>query len=95
MITDPGHIVRTIDGAGDEAELVQRRWSWAGTQQAAGVYFRSKDRGVAQRSPLRNATGDECTEREFLNEEFAQNYAAGQALRLHAIPEKSPISAKR
>ncbi|MBB5663968.1 hypothetical protein GGE68_002158 [Rhizobium leguminosarum] len=58
MITDPGHIVRTIDGAG-------------------------------------NATGDECTEREFLNEEFAQNYAAGQALRLHAIPEKSPISAKR
>lgn len=39
--------------------------------------------------------GDECTEREFLNEEFAQNYSAGQALRLHAMPEKSPISAKR
>ena len=27
-ITDIGPIIRTIDGARDEVELVQRRWSW-------------------------------------------------------------------
>lgn len=29
-ITDFGPIVRAIDGNVDEAELVQRRWSWPG-----------------------------------------------------------------
>jgi len=43
-ITDFGPIVRTIEGAGDEAELVQRRWSWPGPSKRPVYNFRSEDR---------------------------------------------------
>lgn len=58
MITHPGPIVRTIDGAGDEAELVQRRWSRAGTRQAAGVPVERSGR----RAALRLAQCDRCVD---------------------------------
>ncbi|CCE97844.1 Hypothetical protein SFHH103_03352 [Sinorhizobium fredii HH103] len=43
-ITDVGPIVRTIDGARDEAELVQRRWSWPGPNKRPVYNFRSEGR---------------------------------------------------
>ena len=43
-ITDMGPIVRTVDGARDEGELVQRRWSWPGQNKRPVYNFRSEGR---------------------------------------------------
>ncbi|WP_049734325.1 SOS response-associated peptidase family protein [Rhizobium ecuadorense] len=43
-ITDAGPIVRSIDGARDETELVQRRWSWPGPNKRPVYNFRSDGR---------------------------------------------------
>jgi putative SOS response-associated peptidase YedK len=43
-ITDTGPIVRTVDGARDEGELVQRRWSWPGQNKRPVYNFRSEGR---------------------------------------------------
>ncbi len=43
-ITDIGAIVRTFDGTHDEAELVQRRWSWPGPNKRPVYNFRSEGR---------------------------------------------------
>jgi len=43
-ITDVGPIVRSIDGVRDEAELVQRRWSWPGPNKRPVYNFRSEGR---------------------------------------------------
>lgn len=43
-ITDVGPIVRAIDGLLDEAELVQRRWSWPGPNKRPVYNFRSEGR---------------------------------------------------
>jgi len=43
-ITDLGPIVRTIDGARNEPELVQRRWSWPGPNKRPVYNFRSEGR---------------------------------------------------
>lgn len=43
-ITDVGPIVRTIDGARDEAERVQRRWSWPGPNKRPVYNFHSEGR---------------------------------------------------
>jgi hypothetical protein len=40
-ITDIGPIVRTIEGASGEGDLVQRRWSWSGQDKRPGYNFRS------------------------------------------------------
>ncbi|UWU19376.1 SOS response-associated peptidase (plasmid) [Rhizobium sullae] len=53
-ITDVGPIVRTIDGVPDEAELVQRRWSWPGPNKRPVYNFRSDGREFnSNRCPLR------------------------------------------
>lgn len=56
-ITDPGPIVRTIDGAGDEAELVQRRWSWPGPNKRPVYNFRSEGRAFTSNRCLIIADG--------------------------------------
>ncbi|CDN57904.1 Protein of hypothetical function DUF159 (plasmid) [Neorhizobium galegae bv. officinalis bv. officinalis str. HAMBI 1141] len=43
-ITDVGPIIRTIDDGRDEAELVQRRWSWPGPNKRPVYNFRSEGR---------------------------------------------------
>lgn len=43
-ITDTGPIVRRLEGAQDEAELVQRRWSWPGPNKKPVYNFRSDGR---------------------------------------------------
>jgi putative SOS response-associated peptidase YedK len=43
-ITDTAPIVRAIDGAPGEAELVQRRWSWPGPTKKPVYNFRSDGR---------------------------------------------------
>ncbi|MFQ6163013.1 SOS response-associated peptidase [Sinorhizobium meliloti] len=43
-ITDDGPIVRAVDGVPDEAELVQRRWSWPGPNKRPVYNFRSEGR---------------------------------------------------
>lgn len=43
-ITDVGPIIRTVDGARDEGELVQRRWSWPGQNKRPVYNFRSEGR---------------------------------------------------
>lgn len=43
-ITDLGPIVTGIDGAPNEAELVQRRWSWPGPNKRPVYNFRSDGR---------------------------------------------------
>lgn len=43
-ITDTGPIVRRLEGGQDEAELVQRRWSWPGPNKKPVYNFRSDGR---------------------------------------------------
>lgn len=43
-ITDVGPIVRSVEGVRDEAELVQRRWSWPGPNKRPVYNFRSEGR---------------------------------------------------
>lgn len=43
-ITDLGPIVRRSDDVSDEAELVQRRWSWPGSNKRPVYNFRSEGR---------------------------------------------------
>ena len=43
-ITDVGPIVRTLNGAPDEAELVQQRWSWPRPNKRPVCNFRSEGR---------------------------------------------------
>lgn len=43
-ITDPGPVVRAMDGERDAADLVQRRWSWPGPGGKPVYNFRSEGR---------------------------------------------------
>lgn len=43
-ITDPGPIVRGMEGEPGDAELVQRRWSWPGSNKRPVYNFRSEGR---------------------------------------------------
>lgn len=43
-ITDIGPIIRTVDGARAEGDLVQRRWSWPGQNNRPVYNFRSEGR---------------------------------------------------
>lgn len=43
-ITDMGPIIRPVEGASDEADLVQRRWSWPGQNKRPVYNFRSDGR---------------------------------------------------
>ncbi|AZO54405.1 SOS response-associated peptidase [Mesorhizobium sp. M8A.F.Ca.ET.208.01.1.1] len=43
-ITDIGPIIRTVDGARGEGDLVQRRWSWPGQNKRPVYNFRSEGR---------------------------------------------------
>ena len=43
-ITDPGPIIRGVNGANSEADLVQRRWSWPGQNKRPVYNFRSDGR---------------------------------------------------
>lgn len=43
-ITDMGPIIRPVAGASDEADLVQRRWSWPGQNKRPVYNFRSDGR---------------------------------------------------
>ncbi|BAB54890.1 SOS response-associated peptidase family protein [Mesorhizobium japonicum] len=43
-ITDVGPIIRTVDGAEGEGDLVQRRWSWPGQNKRPVYNFRSDGR---------------------------------------------------
>jgi putative SOS response-associated peptidase YedK len=56
-ITDTAPIVRTVDGAPEASEMVQRRWSWPG-QNGKPVYnFRSDGREFASSRCLIPADG--------------------------------------
>jgi putative SOS response-associated peptidase YedK len=43
-ITDTGPIIRSVEGATDEGDLVQRRWSWPGQNKRPVYNFRSDGR---------------------------------------------------
>lgn len=43
-ITDTGPIIRTVEGARGEGELVQRRWSWPAPNKRPTYNFRSEGR---------------------------------------------------
>lgn len=43
-ITDVGPIIRTVEGARSEGEMVQRRWSWPGPNKRPVYNFRSEGR---------------------------------------------------
>lgn len=43
-ITDVGPIIRTVEGARGEGEMVQRRWSWPGSSKRPVYNFRSEGR---------------------------------------------------
>jgi putative SOS response-associated peptidase YedK len=56
-ITDPAPIVRSVDGARDAGELVQRRWSWPGPNGRPVHNFRSDGREFASNRCLIVADG--------------------------------------
>ncbi|MBL3684611.1 SOS response-associated peptidase (plasmid) [Sinorhizobium meliloti] len=56
-ITDVGPIVRTIGGTRNEAELVQRRWSWPGPNKRPVYNFRSEGREFTSNRGLIVADG--------------------------------------
>jgi putative SOS response-associated peptidase YedK len=56
-ITDTGPIVRTIEGARGEGDLVQRRWSWPGQNKRPVYNFRSEGREFASNRCLIVADG--------------------------------------
>ncbi|MBZ9725821.1 SOS response-associated peptidase [Mesorhizobium sp. CO1-1-11] len=56
-ITEIGPIIRPVDGAGSEADLVQRRWSWPGPNKRPVYNFRSDGREFASNRCLIPADG--------------------------------------
>ena len=56
-ITDPGLIVRAMESDQDDAELVQRRWSWPGANKRPVYNFRSEGREFASSRCLIVADG--------------------------------------
>ena len=56
-ITDPGPIIRGVNGANSEADLVQRRWSWPGQNKRPVYNFRSDGREFASNRCLIPADG--------------------------------------
>ncbi|WP_322419578.1 SOS response-associated peptidase [Mesorhizobium huakuii] len=56
-ITDIGPIIRTVDGAQGEGDLVQRRWSWPGQNKRPVYNFRSDGRELASNRCLIPADG--------------------------------------
>ena len=50
-ITDTAPIVRTVDGAPEASEMVQRRWSWPGQSSKPVYNFRSEGRCLLYTSP--------------------------------------------
>ncbi|WP_454858652.1 SOS response-associated peptidase [Rhizobium binxianense] len=56
-ITDTAPIIRTIDGANGEADLVQRRWSWPGPNKRPVYNFRSEGREFSSNRCLIIADG--------------------------------------
>ncbi|TPK88216.1 SOS response-associated peptidase [Mesorhizobium sp. B2-4-13] len=56
-ITDIGPIIRPVDGASGEADLVQRRWSWPGPNKRPVYNFRSDGREFASNRCLIPADG--------------------------------------
>ena len=56
-ITDTAPIVRTVDGAPEASEMVQRRWSWPGQNRKPVYNFRSYGREFASGRCLIPADG--------------------------------------
>lgn len=56
-ITDVAPIIRCVDGAGGEADLVQRRWSWPGPNKRPVYNFRSEGREFTSHRCLIPADG--------------------------------------
>lgn len=56
-ITEPAPIVRSIPGARGEGDLVQRRWSWPGTNKRPVYNFRSEGRDFKENRCLIIADG--------------------------------------
>lgn len=56
-ITDLGPIIRQVEGASGEADLVQRRWSWPGQNKRPVYNFRSDGREFASNRCLIPADG--------------------------------------
>ncbi|RWH48034.1 MAG: SOS response-associated peptidase [Mesorhizobium sp.] len=56
-ITDIGPIIRTVEGERGEGDLVQRRWSWPGTNKRPVYNFRSEGREFASNRCLIVADG--------------------------------------
>ena len=56
-ITDIGPIIRTVEGARDEGDMVQRRWSWPGPNKRPVYNFRSDGREFASNRCLIVADG--------------------------------------
>lgn len=56
-ITDLGPIVRGIEGVLEDAELVQRRWSWPGSNKRPVYNFRSEGRDLTSNRCLIIADG--------------------------------------
>lgn len=56
-ITDAAPIVRSVDGAPGEGDLVQRRWSWPGQNKRPVYNFRSEGREFASHRCLIIADG--------------------------------------
>ncbi|MBZ9759154.1 SOS response-associated peptidase [Mesorhizobium sp. ESP6-5] len=56
-ITDIGPIIRPVDGASGEGDLVQRRWSWPGPNKRPVYNFRSDGREFASNRCLIPADG--------------------------------------
>ncbi len=56
-ITDMGPIVRTVEGARGEGDLVQRRWSWPGPTRKPVYNFRSERREFSSHRCLIVADG--------------------------------------
>jgi putative SOS response-associated peptidase YedK len=56
-ITDVGPIVRTVEGAPGEGDMVQRRWSWPGPNKRPVYNFRSEGREFSSNRCLIVADG--------------------------------------
>ncbi|TGQ89012.1 SOS response-associated peptidase [Mesorhizobium sp. M8A.F.Ca.ET.208.01.1.1] len=56
-ITDIGPIIRAVDGASGEGDLIQRRWSWPGQNKRPVYNFRSDGREFAANRCLIPADG--------------------------------------
>lgn len=56
-ITDAGPIIRSVEGTGNEGDLVQRRWSWPGQNKRPVYNFRSDGRDFTSNRCLIVADG--------------------------------------